>query len=136
MDERARAHGSDGQWTPASSDAGGRTPFTALWDKPRTVHAAQATQPAAVLVVVVLWLLGLPSAVALGAPRANAPTVRVAASQRYKAGRLHRFTAGGGYRDLWEQEIELPLLQLDVTAGGLTPTGRHGGLQSAVLAFK
>ena len=100
------------------------------------MRAAQATQPAAVLVVVVLWLLGLPSAVALGAPRANAPTVRVAASQRYKAGRLHRFTAGGGYRDLWEQEIELPLLQLDVTAGGLTPTGRHGGLQSAVLAFK
>jgi len=85
-----------------------------------------------------LWMLGLAPATAHGAPSPadDPPTVRVAASQRYKAGRLHSFTAGGGYRDLWEQEIELPLLELEETAGGLTPTGRHGGLQSAVLAFK
>ena len=35
-------------------------------------------------------------------------TVRVAASERYKANRIHRFTFGGGYRDLWEAEIERP----------------------------
>lgn len=62
--------------------------------------------------------------------------VKVAASTRYKAGTLHRFTMGGGYRDLWEAEIELPVLDLASIGGGLTPTGRFGGLQSAVLGFK
>jgi len=62
--------------------------------------------------------------------------VRVAASERYHAARLHRFTFGGGYRDLWEAEIELPVLDLAVMGGGLVPTGRFGGLQTAVLGLK
>jgi hypothetical protein len=62
--------------------------------------------------------------------------VRMAASERYEAGRTHRFTFGGGYRDLWEAEIELPVLDLAQTGGGLVPTGRFGGLQTAVLGFK
>lgn len=62
--------------------------------------------------------------------------VRVAASDRYQAGRVHRFALGGGYRDLWETEIELPLLDLGALGGGLTPTRRFGGLQTAVLGFR
>lgn len=62
-------------------------------------------------------------------------TVRVAVGDRYGAGGVHRFAFGGGYRDLWKAKIELPLLDLG-TGGGLTPRGRHGGLQTAVLAFK
>lgn len=69
-------------------------------------------------------------------PGGPAPTVQVAASKRYTVGRLHRFTFGGGYRDLWEQEIELPVLQLKSVGGGLKPVGRFGGLQSAVLSFQ
>ena len=61
--------------------------------------------------------------------------VRVAASERYRAKRIHRFALGGGYRDLWQAEIELPVLDL-VAEGGLVPTGRFGGLQTAVLGFK
>jgi len=62
--------------------------------------------------------------------------VRVVASERYEAARLHRFTFGGGYRDLWKTEIELPVLDLGQTGGGLVPTGRFGGLQTAVLGLK
>jgi hypothetical protein len=70
-------------------------------------------------------------------PQAESPErVRVAASERYKAGRIHRFALGGGYRDLWEAKIELPVLDLATEAGGLTPAGRYGGLQTAVLSFK
>lgn len=63
-------------------------------------------------------------------------TVRVAASERYQAGRLHRFLFGGGYRDLWKAQVELPVLDLSKAGGGLTPTGRFGGLQSAVLGLQ
>ena len=63
-------------------------------------------------------------------------TARVAASERYIAGRVHRFVLGGGYRDLWESEIDLPVLDLAKEGGGLTPTGRFGGLQTAVIGFK
>ena len=62
--------------------------------------------------------------------------VRVVASERYQAGRLHRFVFGDGYRDLWETEVELPLLDLRREGGGLRPTGRFGGLQTAVLGFE
>lgn len=62
--------------------------------------------------------------------------VRVAASERYHAERIHRFALGGGYRDLWQAEIELPVLDLAAEGGGLTPTGRFGGLQTAVIGFK
>jgi len=87
-------------------------------------------------------LLGLLLSPTLGATRADADepavgvkTVRVAASERYQANRVHRFALGGGYRDLWEAEIELPVLDLATEAGGLTPTARFGGLQTAVLGF-
>ena len=69
-------------------------------------------------------------------PVENAGFVRVAASERYEAARVHRFVLGGGYRDLWEAEIELPLLNLATQGGGLVPTRRFGGLQTAVLGFK
>ncbi len=71
------------------------------------------------------------------AAEAEAPReVEVAASERYQAGRVYRFAFGGGYRDLWEKKIRLPLLDLASEGGGLEPTRRFGGLQTAVLGFK
>src|SRR5262245_18671961 len=63
-------------------------------------------------------------------------TVRIEASTRYEKSRIHEFTFGGGYRELWKAPIELPLLDLQNEAGGLTPTKRFGGNQTPVLAFK
>ncbi|MEZ4282072.1 MAG: hypothetical protein R3F21_20915 [Myxococcota bacterium] len=72
-----------------------------------------------------------------GGDAAEAPRrVVVAASERYQASRVHRFVLGGGYRDLWETPIELPVLDLEREAGGLVPTGRFGGLQTPVLGFE
>ncbi len=67
---------------------------------------------------------------------AAAGEVRVAASDRYVAGRVHRWVLGGGYRDLWKVPIRLPLLDLAKEGGGLEPVGRFGGLQTAVLGFE
>ena len=61
--------------------------------------------------------------------------VRVAVSDRYIRGSLYRFAMGTGYRDLWQAEIDLPVLDLAREGGGLTPTRRFGGLQTAVLGF-
>ena len=92
-----------------------------------------------VLSTLVPWI----AALAMGEAKAEDPDstprpdlVEVAASARYEAGRVHRFALGGGYRDLWEAGIELPLLDLAAEGGGLVPTGRFGGLQTAVLGFE
>lgn len=69
-------------------------------------------------------------------PASSARTVRIAASERYEAHRLHRFTFGGSYRDLWKTPIEVPILDLQKEGGGLVPTARFGGNQTPVLAFE
>lgn len=75
------------------------------------------------------------SAVLASEPQEREESVRVAASERYRANRIHRLALGGGYRDLWQAELELPLLDATTAEGGLRPVGRFGGLQTAVLAF-
>ena len=57
---------------------------------------------------------------------AQAKTVQVQASTRYERNRIHQFTFGGGYRELWKAPIELPVLDLAKEGGGLTPTRRFG----------
>ncbi|MFK7897717.1 MAG: hypothetical protein AB8G23_17915 [Myxococcota bacterium] len=100
---------------------------------------ARSTSPL-ILLVAAAASLSLGSTASLAqeaeAPQSAEERVRVAASSRYEAGRVHRFVLGGGYRDLWESEIELPVLDLAREGGGLTPTGRFGGLQTAVIGFK
>ena len=82
-------------------------------------------------------VLGASTAVAADVPEMlSAPIVRKAASDRYRAGALIRFAFGDGYRDLWESEIEIPVLDLQKEGGGLVPTGRFGGLQTAVIGFR
>src|SRR5688572_28499501 len=60
---------------------------------------------------------------------AREETVTVEASTRYERNRLHQFTFGGGYRELWKAPVELPVLDLKTEGGGLTPTKRFGGNQ-------
>lgn len=107
----------------------GRREMTAL---ARAARAATAT------------LASLVSLVALVAGRAHGEPARVkegthvvvSASERYQANRVHRFILGGGYRDLWEAPIALPVLDLEGEGGGLVPTRRFGGLQTPVLGFE
>ena len=63
-------------------------------------------------------------------------TRTVAAGPQYQAGGFHEFVFGKGYRDLWTTPIEVPVLDLQKTGGGLTPVRVVGQAQGLGLAFK
>jgi hypothetical protein len=74
---------------------------------------------------------------ALSAAGARAEETRtVAAGTQYEAGGFHEFLFGEGYRDLWTTPIEVPVLDLQKTGGGLTPVRVVGQAQGLGLAFK
>jgi hypothetical protein len=54
----------------------------------------------------------------------------------YGGGRLRRVLLGRQYRELWRTPIEVPLLDLDRYAGGLTPTKKTGSRQTIGLRFE
>ncbi|HET6569127.1 MAG TPA: metallophosphoesterase, partial [Rhodothermales bacterium] len=60
-------------------------------------------------------------------------TVTVSAGRRYTAGPIRRLLFGSGYRDVWRAPIQVPVLDMGCTAGGLTPFERGGGLQTFSL---
>ncbi|MBC7895258.1 MAG: hypothetical protein H7066_07580, partial [Cytophagaceae bacterium] len=54
---------------------------------------------------------------------------------KYKAGTLKRLVLGQDYRALWTTPIEVNVIDLRRTAGGLTPTQRGGSMQTNSLRF-
>lgn len=62
--------------------------------------------------------------------------VTVIPGEQYHAGFIHRLFLGSLWRDLWETPIQVPILDLQHFAGGLTPTKRGGGFQTKSLHFK
>ena len=84
------------------------------------------------------WSLVAMTVSALAAPLvAQAQeTATVVAGEGYDAGGLHRMIFGQAYRDLWGMPIEVPLLDLEKDAGGLTPLMVVGRLQTVGLAFR
>ncbi len=69
------------------------------------------------------------------ASSANEP-VTVIPGAHYRAGGLHKFFFGSGYRKVWTTPVKVPVLDLENFAGGLTPTRRGGGLQTLNLRFQ
>jgi hypothetical protein len=63
-------------------------------------------------------------------------TVTVVANGRYDAGPIHRFFMGDTYRDVWEEPIRVPVLDLERFAGGLKATEEAGGRQTRSLRFE
>jgi hypothetical protein len=77
------------------------------------------------------------SAVVLAAAGSSAEETRsVAPGPQYQAGGFHRFWFGKGYRDLWTTPVDVPVLDLQKTGGGLTPVRVVGQAQGLGLAFK
>ena len=71
------------------------------------------------------------------ASAASAQETKVApVGPQYAAGGLQRLWFGDGYRDLWTAPVELPVLDLRTTAGGLTPVRVVGQAQSLGLAMR
>lgn len=85
------------------------------------------------LVAAAAWPLAAQPAL----PRAASPeSVTVAAGSRYQAGTFYRWLAGGAYRDLWATPIRVPVLQWETYLGGLHPTKKGGGMQTASLRLE
>ncbi len=63
-------------------------------------------------------------------------TVHIVPSTAYRAGGLHRFVLGSGYRELWATPIRVEILDLDAYAGGLRPLERGGGAQTRSLRME
>jgi hypothetical protein len=60
----------------------------------------------------------------------------VVPSARYGAGPTHQSLLGRDYRVLWTTPVRIEVLDLRRYAGGLTPTQRGGGRQTASLRFR
>lgn len=82
------------------------------------------------LVVAVLVSLTLPCLLT------GEETREVTAGPEYAAGGWFRFLFGDGYRELWTTPIQVPVLELDKEAGGLTPVREVGQMQTLGLAFE
>jgi len=55
---------------------------------------------------------------------------------KYEAGGFYKFFLGEHWRDLWTTPITVPILDIQNTAGGLSPLKRGGGFQTKSLHFK
>jgi len=53
----------------------------------------------------------------------------------YDVADFHHFFIGTDYRELWTTPVEVPVLDLESFAGGLTPVARGGGMQTKGLRF-
>ena len=69
-------------------------------------------------------------------PEKEANTVQVRASSQYKAGGLKKAILGKNYRDIWNKEIEVRVLDLAKEKGGLEPIKMGGGMQTKSLRLK
>ena len=67
---------------------------------------------------------------------ASSPTtLRLAAGEKYRAGRLRRLVLGEDYRALWTAPIDVAPLDLRAEGGGLHPIQRGGSMQTNSLRF-
>ncbi len=60
-------------------------------------------------------------------------SVTIAANPKFASGPIRRLFLGQHYRDVWAQPVQVPVIDLSRTAGGLTPIKKGGGLQTVSL---
>jgi hypothetical protein len=70
------------------------------------------------------------------APNKPAETRTVVAGKEFDRGAFWRFWFGEGYRKAWTTPVDIPVLDLETEAGGLTPLRQVGGFQTEGLALK
>ena len=81
--------------------------------------------------ILAVLLLAAPAAV-----QAQMKGTRVdTAGPQYAAGATKRFLLGSNWRETWSAPITVPVLDLNVFGGGLTPL-QQGGNQTRTLRFK
>ena len=96
-------------------------------------------EPRRIVAVVLFSSLLLPATGALAfaqsAAGGESDTV-VAAGPHYASSWLHRVFFGNLWREQWVMPVRVPLLDLEHTAGGLSPLRRGGGFQTLSLRFQ
>jgi hypothetical protein len=83
----------------------------------------------------IFFVLYTVTTVVLQAQIVVSDSVTVVPGNHYQAGPVKRFLLGDHWRDLWAIPVTVPVLDLERTAGGLTPTKRGGGFQTRSLQF-
>lgn len=63
-------------------------------------------------------------------------TTTVTAGEQYQVGSLAESILGEHYRDIWSMPVTVPIIDLEKTAGGLTPLQKGGGLQTVSLRLQ
>ena len=66
---------------------------------------------------------------------ASPATRRVVGGEEYGASGWHQLWFGKGYRDIWTMPVDLPVLDLQKEAGGLSPVRQVGSLETPGLAL-
>ena len=88
------------------------------------------------LAVLALTLWASPAASQGAPPPVSRPdSVEIVPGAQYRAGWLHRFLLGAGYRNLWTTPMRVEVLNLRTFAGGLRPLKAGGGNQTQSLRF-
>ncbi|HLG32610.1 MAG TPA: BamA/TamA family outer membrane protein [Ignavibacteriaceae bacterium] len=62
--------------------------------------------------------------------------VTVTPGQQYEAGSFHNFWFGKHWRDIWTTPISVPVLDMEIFAGGLSPEKKGGGLQTNSIRLR
>lgn len=93
--------------------------------------------PAGALLLAAAGVVSITS-LGTGSASAQRPDTRVeaVAGPEYRAGGLHRWLLGGGYRDVWTAPVNVPVLNPDTFAGGLTVEEEGGGFSTESLRLK
>ncbi|HEY7751490.1 MAG TPA: hypothetical protein VH917_04300, partial [Ignavibacteriaceae bacterium] len=62
--------------------------------------------------------------------------VTVIPGKQYEAGWFHNFWFGKHWRDIWTTPINVPVLDMEIFAGGLSPEKKGGGLQTNSIRLR
>jgi len=63
-------------------------------------------------------------------------TIRVSASQRYRASKAKQWWFGKNYREVWSTPVEVEVIDLDSAKGGLEIVKKGGGMQTKSLRLE
>ncbi|WP_375434401.1 BamA/TamA family outer membrane protein [uncultured Hymenobacter sp.] len=63
-------------------------------------------------------------------------SVVVKASQQYQAGKFKTWLLGRNYRQEWQKQVRVPVLNLSTSQGGLQPLKQGGGKQTKTLRLR
>ena len=90
-----------------------------------------------VLTSAIVYILPATTKAQLYHPTETSKTIVIAANTQYnKASAMKRIFLGDHYRKEWATPVEIPILDMEFFAGGLTPVKVGGGLQTKSLRLK